>query len=147
MAGVLQLIEKERNGQTIETTMVKSIVTSFVSLGLDENDSTKSTLDVYRQFFEMPFLAATSQYYQIESKQFVAENSVVEYMKKVGISHAQAWEYRLTFLGRSATCRRTKPCTLVPPSRYYRTVDEDLREGADPGACRTTEGGIPDFTG
>lgn len=54
-----------------------------VSLGLDENDSSKSTLDVYRDFFEKPFLEATMNYYRMESKQFVADNSVVEYMKKV----------------------------------------------------------------
>ncbi|KAG0633629.1 Cullin [Tuber brumale] len=82
MDGVLKLVEKQRNGETIETAMVKSIVDSFVSLGLDESDSSKSTLDVYRQFFEKPFLEATTAYYQMESKQFVAENSVVEYMKK-----------------------------------------------------------------
>lgn len=82
MDGVLRLVEKQRNGETIETAMVKSVVDSFVSLGLDENDSAKSTLDVYRKFFEQPFLEATTTYYQMESKQFVAENSVVEYMKK-----------------------------------------------------------------
>lgn len=83
MQGVLKLVEKQRNGETIETAMIKSIVDSFVSLGLDENDSSKSTLDVYRKFFEKPFLENTTSYYQLESKQFVAENSVVEYMKKV----------------------------------------------------------------
>jgi len=49
-----------------------------VSLGLDESDSTKSTLEVYKQYFEEPFLKATSEYYLQESKQFLAENSVVE---------------------------------------------------------------------
>ncbi|KAI9867471.1 MAG: hypothetical protein M1813_009030 [Trichoglossum hirsutum] len=82
MASVLRLVEKQRNGETIETSQVKSIVDSFVSLGLDENDSTKPTLEVYRFYFEKPFLDATTAYYQTESKQFVAENSVVEYMKK-----------------------------------------------------------------
>lgn len=82
MDGVLKLVEKQRNGETIETQMVKSIVDSFVSLGLDDNDSSKSTLDVYREFFEKPYLEATMNYYRMESKAFVAENSVVEYMKK-----------------------------------------------------------------
>jgi len=82
MDGVLKLVEKQRNGETIETQMVKSIVDSFVSLGLDDNDSSKSTLDVYREFFEKPYLEATMNYYRMESKSFVAENSVVEYMKK-----------------------------------------------------------------
>jgi len=82
MSAVLKMVEKQRNGETIEQAQVKSIVDSFVSLGLDETDSTKSTLDVYRFHFEKPFLDATSRYYENESAQFVAENSVVEYMKK-----------------------------------------------------------------
>ena len=82
MSSVLKMVEKMRHGETVESTQIKSIVDSFVSLGLDETDPTKSTLDVYRYYFERPFLAATSAYYEQESAQFVAENSVVEYMKK-----------------------------------------------------------------
>ncbi|KAG0649519.1 Cullin-1 [Hyphodiscus hymeniophilus] len=82
MDAVLKMVEKQRHGETIEHSQIKSIVDSFVSLGLDEADPTKSTLDVYRYNFERPFLEATKQFYQAESKQFVAENSIVEYMKK-----------------------------------------------------------------
>ncbi|KAK3390964.1 Cullin [Podospora didyma] len=82
MSAVLKLVEKQRNGETIEYNQIKQVVESFVSLGLDETDSSKTTLDVYRYHFERPFLAATKTFYQNESKQFVAENSVVEYMKK-----------------------------------------------------------------
>lgn len=82
MDAVLKLVEKQRNGETIECNQIKQVVESFVSLGLDEGDFSKTTLDVYRFHFERPFLEATKVYYQNESKQFVAENSVVEYMKK-----------------------------------------------------------------
>lgn len=82
MEAVLNLVEKQRNGETIEQSQIKNIVDSFVSLGLDENDSTKSTLEIYRFYFEKPFIGATRTYYENESRQFVAENSVVEYMKK-----------------------------------------------------------------
>ncbi|KOS17945.1 Cullin-1 [Escovopsis weberi] len=82
MDAVLKLVEKQRNGETIEHSQIKQVVDSFVSLGLDEADPTKSTLDVYRYHFEGPFLQATEEFYQAESKQFVAENSIVEYMKK-----------------------------------------------------------------
>ncbi|PSS25734.1 hypothetical protein M430DRAFT_134459 [Amorphotheca resinae ATCC 22711] len=85
MDAVLKMVEKQRHGETIEHGQIKSIVDSFVSLGLDEADPTKSTLDVYRYNFERPFLEATKQFYQAESKQFVAENSIVEYMKKAEI--------------------------------------------------------------
>lgn len=76
------MVEKQRHGETIEHNQIKQIVDSFVSLGLDEADPTKSTLDVYRFNFEKPFLEATKSFYEAESKQFVAENSIVEYMKK-----------------------------------------------------------------
>jgi cullin 1 len=82
MDAVLRLVEKQRNGETIEQSQIKAVVDSFVLLGLDESDSTKPTLDVYKEHFEKPFLEATAAYYSRESKQFLAENSVVEYMKK-----------------------------------------------------------------
>ena len=82
MDAVLKMVKKQRDGETIEQSQIKSIVDSFVSLGLDETDTTKSTLDVYRFNFEKPFLAATQKYYEDESRQFVAQNPVVEYMKK-----------------------------------------------------------------
>ncbi|MDI1485364.1 MAG: ubiquitin ligase (cullin) of SCF [Ramalina farinacea] len=82
MDAVLKMVKKQRDGETIEQSHIKSIVDSFVSLGLDETDTTKSTLDVYRFNFEKPFLDATTKYYEEESKQFVAQNPVVEYMKK-----------------------------------------------------------------
>jgi cullin 1 len=82
MDAVLRLVEKQRNGETIEQSKIKSVVDSFVSLGIDEQDSTKTTLDVYRKHFEEPFLEATKVYYEKESAEFLAVNSVVDFMKK-----------------------------------------------------------------
>ena len=82
MDAVLRQVEKQRNGETIEQGQIKSVCDSFVSLGIDEQDSTKSTLDVYRQFFEKPYLEASGKYYAQEASEFLAENSVVEYLKK-----------------------------------------------------------------
>ncbi|KAF2768296.1 Cullin-domain-containing protein [Teratosphaeria nubilosa] len=82
MDAVLRLVEKQRNGETIEQSKVKEVVDSFVALGIDEADSTKTNLDVYRQYFETPFIKATEEYYKAQSKAFLADNSVVDYMKK-----------------------------------------------------------------
>ncbi|KAF7725837.1 hypothetical protein EC973_009261 [Apophysomyces ossiformis] len=82
IAAVLKLIERERNSETIETGLIKSVVDSFVSLGLDNTDSTKSNLDVYKEFFETPFIEATEVYYKTESERFISENSMPDYMKK-----------------------------------------------------------------
>ncbi|TPX08445.1 uncharacterized protein E0L32_010062 [Thyridium curvatum] len=92
MDAVLKLVEKQRNGETIEYLQIKQILDSMVSLGLDEHDPSKTTLDTYRWHFERPFLAATREYYQAESRAFVAENSVVEYMKKAEMRLAEEEE-------------------------------------------------------
>ena len=79
----LALIEKERNGEQINTGLIRGIVDSFVELGLDTVDVNKTKLDVYEENFQKPFLKATEQYYKAESEKFVAENGIVEYLKKV----------------------------------------------------------------
>ncbi|EHK21347.1 uncharacterized protein TRIVIDRAFT_170804 [Trichoderma virens Gv29-8] len=66
MDAVLKLVEKQRNGETIE----------------------------YGQIKQRPFLSATKEFYQAESKQFVAENTVVEYMKKAEARLAEEEERR-----------------------------------------------------
>ncbi|KAI5294411.1 hypothetical protein KEM52_004082 [Ascosphaera acerosa] len=82
MTAVLNLVEKQRNGETIEQTKIKAVADSYVALGLDKSDTSKTTLEVYQTFFSVPYIAATRSYYERESRQFLAENSVSEYMKK-----------------------------------------------------------------
>ncbi|KZV95811.1 Cullin-domain-containing protein [Exidia glandulosa HHB12029] len=79
---ILRLIELQRNGETIDQGLVKKVVDSFVSLGLDEQDSNKASLEVYKEHFESPFIAATEKYYKTESEAFLAENSVSDYLKR-----------------------------------------------------------------
>ena len=79
---ILRLIELQRNGETIDQGLVKKVVDSFVSLGLDESDINKVSYEVYREHLETPFLDATEKYYRQESKAFLTENSVADYLKK-----------------------------------------------------------------
>ena len=78
----LKVIARQRNGETVDSILIKGIVDSFVSLGMDENDSKKSTLDVFKTYFEEPFLVATDAFYRQESESFVSQNPVTEYLKK-----------------------------------------------------------------
>lgn len=79
---ILRLIERQRNGETIDQTLVKKVVDSFVSLGLDEGDINKVSYEIYKEHFEVPFLEATERYYRQESEAFLAENTVADYLKK-----------------------------------------------------------------
>jgi cullin 1 len=80
---VLKLIACQRNGDSIDSSLVKKIVESFVSLGMDDADAKKSTLDLYKKYFETPFINATRTYYQAASESFISANSVPEYLIKV----------------------------------------------------------------
>ncbi len=78
----MRLIERQRNGETIDQGLVKKVVDSFVSLGIDESDLNKASLDNYKEHFEIPFLISTEAYYEHEFESFVAENSLSDYLKK-----------------------------------------------------------------
>ncbi|EST06314.1 Cullin protein, neddylation domain protein [Kalmanozyma brasiliensis GHG001] len=79
---LLKQIEKQRNGEVIEASLVKKMVDSLVSLGLDETDTNRQNLGVYRHEFEKPFIDATEVYYTAESDAFVSQNTATDYMKK-----------------------------------------------------------------
>ena len=127
MDSVLKLVEKQRSGETIEHSQIKQIVDSFVSLGLDESDSSKSTLDVYRFHFERPFLSATKEFYQAESKQFVAENSVVEYMKKAEARLAEEEERVGMYLHQDIAVPLKKACNQALIADHSALMREEFQ--------------------
>ena len=72
---LLSLIQRERQGEMIPRSLMKTISGMFVELGRD----------VYSRDFEMPFLQASSTFYQAESQEYIAQNSASDYMKKAEI--------------------------------------------------------------
>mmetsp|Transcript_1822 Transcript_1822/g.4144 ORF Transcript_1822/g.4144 Transcript_1822/m.4144 type:complete len:766 (-) Transcript_1822:24-2321(-) len=82
---LLALIEKDRNGEQIDTYLVAGVIESYVSLGLHRERPGETTFDVYQECFEEEFIATTEIYYTSESCSFIEENSVADYMRKVDI--------------------------------------------------------------
>ena len=68
VAGLLALIEADRNGETVNKTLVKHLVRMFTSLG------------TYAAAFEEAFLDKTKQYYHLEGRHFMQESDVAEYL-------------------------------------------------------------------
>ncbi|PAV59747.1 hypothetical protein WR25_20918 [Diploscapter pachys] len=92
---LLDLIQRERDGIEINTTIIKGVIESYVDLSIDEyepsarntaikrNANSRDKLRVYREHFEDRFIKKTEEYYSAEASNFLQNGSVVEYMKKV----------------------------------------------------------------
>ncbi|TMW55882.1 hypothetical protein Poli38472_008530 [Pythium oligandrum] len=75
-ANVLLLIEKERNGEIIDTTLVRNCIEIFEVMG-------KKSLTVYEEHFEKALIEASESYYSAKSKAWLSEDSTPVYLQKV----------------------------------------------------------------
>ncbi|CAK5283558.1 unnamed protein product [Mycena citricolor] len=84
-SAVLRVIVAQRDGAEVDGSeaLLKRVVNSFVSLGLDTANLNTECLDVYRGAFEGAFIDASEAYYAAESNRFLASGSVPEYLVRV----------------------------------------------------------------
>lgn len=82
MDQLMEQIHLQRNGSTDVIGNIHVAVQSFVSLGFEINDLKKTNLSVYINDFEKRFLTETHNFYDSESRTYIAENGVVNYVIK-----------------------------------------------------------------
>eukprot|EP01114_Cavostelium_apophysatum_P016115 TRINITY_DN4532_c0_g1_i1.p1 TRINITY_DN4532_c0_g1~~TRINITY_DN4532_c0_g1_i1.p1 ORF type:complete len:760 (-),score=226.85 TRINITY_DN4532_c0_g1_i1:63-2342(-) len=119
---ILALIEKERNGEQIDTTLVHGVILAYVSLGLNKEKPKETTLDVYKESFEEDFFNATEVYYTSESSQFISVNTVADYMKKVETRLAEELVRVRQYLHPSTEAELVTKCDRVLIEKHQETM-------------------------
>ena len=93
----LNSIKAERNHEVINTNLISEVIRSYgkyssirfqvfiftSSIVTLDYCQSSSQSNIYKQFFEDPFLQDTEQFYRVEAANFLSRNSVTEYLKKV----------------------------------------------------------------
>lgn len=74
---VLQRIDAERSGETIDGQLIRAITRMLAELGTDDDGSS-----VYVSIFENEFLDRTRAFYAREAQLFLAESTCSEYLRK-----------------------------------------------------------------
>ena len=74
-AAVLEQVNHEREGQSINQDLIKSIVRIYEAMGM-------GGLDVYQDYLEEPLLVKTAEYYRAKSSEWVASDDTPSYLLK-----------------------------------------------------------------
>ncbi|KAI8051205.1 Cullin [Syncephalis plumigaleata] len=127
MDAVLALIERERNGETIETKLINIVKDSFVTLGLEESDPSQPDLKLYVQHFEQPFIETTKQYYHNESDRFISKNPITEYMKQAETRLKEEEERVKKYLHRETEAPLMKVCEEVLVTNHINQLREEFQ--------------------
>ncbi|MBN3297442.1 CUL4B protein, partial [Amia calva] len=92
--GILLLIERERNGEAIDRSLLRSLLSML-------SDLQASILEIYQDSFEQRFLEETNRLYAAEGQRLMQEREVPEYLHHVNKRLEEEADRVITYLDQS----------------------------------------------
>ncbi|KAJ8309854.1 hypothetical protein KUTeg_011719 [Tegillarca granosa] len=126
--GLLQLIERERNGEAVDRQLLKSLLRML------------SDLQIYQEAFEKRFLEATDRLYATEGQRLMQERDVPEYLTHVDKRLKEELERLLHYLDQST---KKSLINCVEKQLLEQHLSQILQKGLDQ---LLTENRIQDLT-
>lgn len=126
-AAVLSVVERERNGDAVDTVLVATVVKSYISLGLAHGAGGEPDIRIYREFFCDEYLAATEAYFSAESSQFIGTHTVSEYMRKAKTRLEEEAHRCAAYLHPSTEPELTARLKRVMLERHLDTISADFQ--------------------
>lgn len=83
---ILDLIERQRNGEAVDNLQLKAVLESFQTLCIKREWEIKSIdnrLEFYQTVFEGPFLKATESHYRAKLEPYLADSDSVKFKEMV----------------------------------------------------------------
>ena len=137
---VLNLIEKDRNHEMINSSLVSVTLESYAELGLSGTcryckcklcNVTYSQLGmpgaIYQDHFENQFLEDTKRYYVNESEAFLRENTVTDYLINVDTRLKEEKLRRENYLQETTENALFQTCHSILIERYKETIQNEFR--------------------
>lgn len=119
---LLDLVMQERNGELIDRIAVKKACNMLIHLGISHRT-------VYEEDFEIHFLKQTSEFYQLESQKFLAENSASVYIRKVEQRINEEAERAVHYLDASTEAILVKVVERELITQHMKTIVEMEHSG------------------
>ncbi|KAJ3036581.1 Cullin-2 [Rhizophlyctis rosea] len=121
---LLEMISKDRDGQTISNDVVRKAINSYVEL----NQHTDQPLQGYIEEFEKPYIANVREYYMKESNQLIASVSISEYMIKANQRLTEEAARSARFLDITSHEKVIKECEAQYLTAHQQPIHTDFED-------------------
>jgi len=122
----LALIRQDRNGESIQPSLVSDIVSSMVQMNIDHKGTSEEEPSVYVEYLEKPYLEELRSYYAQESADYIEADGLWSYLQKA-LTRIDEEELRATrYLQPGSQKVATEVTCHVLVSAHCERIDEEF---------------------